>query len=90
MDVASQAQLSGLVTGRDGPEAWVQSKLEGKTINLKVGDKLSLGSVGGTVVAIGANYLELETDGKKWTVGLDENLAMPIAAPSRIDKSINL
>ncbi len=75
MDIALQAEISGLVAGRDGPEAWVRSKLEGKMIYLKVGDKLSLGSVDGTVVAIGANYLEMETDGKKWTVGLDENLA---------------
>jgi Putative Ig domain len=75
MDVASQAEISFLGSGREGPEAWVRSKLEGKTTYLKIGDKLTLGSVGGTVVAIGANYMELETDGKKWTVGLDENLA---------------
>ncbi len=75
MDVASQAEVSALVAGRDGPEAWVRSKLEGKTLNLKVGDKLTLGSVEGTVVAIGANYMELETSGQKWTVGLDESLA---------------
>jgi hypothetical protein len=25
--------------------------------------------------AVGANYMELETEGKRWTVGLDENLA---------------
>ncbi len=75
MDVASQAEISFLGSGREGPEAWVRSKLEGKTTYLKVGDKLTLGSVDGTVVAIGANYMELETEGKKWTVGLDENLA---------------
>jgi hypothetical protein len=75
MDVASQAEISFLGAGRNGPEAWVRSKLEGKTIFLKEGDKLTLGSVDGTVVAIGANYMELETNGKKWTVGLDENLA---------------
>ena len=75
MDVASQAEVSALVAGRDGPEAWVRSKLEGKTIYLKKGDKLTLGSVVGTVIAVGANYMELETDGQKWTVGLDESLA---------------
>ena len=75
MDIALQAEVSALVSGRDGPEAWVRSKLEGKTLNLKVGDKLTLGSVEGIVLAIGANYMELETDGKKWTVGLDESLA---------------
>ncbi len=75
MDIALQAEVSGLVAGRDGPEAWVRSKLEGKTLILKVGDKLTLGSVEGIVLAIGANYMELETEGKKWTVGQDESLA---------------
>ncbi len=75
MDVATQAFVSALVTGRDGPEAWVRSRTEGKTIFLKAGDKLTLGSVQGTVIGVGANYIELETDGKKWTVGLDESLA---------------
>ena len=74
-DIASQAKLSGLVTGKDGPEAWVRSMLEGKTLYLKIGSKLTLGSVEGTVVSVGANYMELETEGKRWTVGLDENLA---------------
>lgn len=74
-DIASQAEVSGLVAGRNGPEVFIRSKLEGKTLNLKVGDKLSLGSVEGTVVNIGANYIEVETEGKKWTVGLDESLA---------------
>ncbi len=74
-DIASQAEVSGLVAGRNGAEVFIYSKLEGKTLNLKVGDKLSLGSVEGTVVNIGANYIEVETDGKKWTVGMDENLA---------------
>lgn len=75
MDVATQAFVSALVTGKNGPEAWVRSRTEGKTIFLKVGDKLTLGSVQGTVVGVGANYIELDTDGKKWTVGLDESLA---------------
>lgn len=75
MDVASQSFVSALLAGRTGPEAWVRSRLDGKTIYLKQGDKLSLGSVEGTVVNVGANYVELETDGVRWTVGLDESLA---------------
>ncbi|MDZ4852928.1 MAG: hypothetical protein SGI77_26880 [Pirellulaceae bacterium] len=74
-DIASQAEVTGFVAGRDGAEVWVGSRLEGKTLHLKVGDKLTLGSVEGTVIAIGANYMELETEGKKWSVGLDESLA---------------
>lgn len=74
-DVASQAEVSALVAGRNGPEAWVRSKLEGKTFYLKVGDELNLGEVHGKVVSVGANYMEVETEGKRWTVGLDESLA---------------
>jgi hypothetical protein len=29
----------------------------------------------GKVVAVGANYAEFESDGRRWTVGLDESLA---------------
>jgi hypothetical protein len=84
-DIASQAEVSGLVAGRNGPEVFIRSKLEGKTLNLKVGDKLSLGSVEGTLVSIGANYIEVETEGKKWTVGLDESLADAYRRTIKID-----
>jgi hypothetical protein len=75
LDIALQAEVSAFVTREGVPEAWIRSKLEGKTVYLKVGDELSLGSVQGKVVAVGANYMELETSGKRWTVGLDESLA---------------
>jgi hypothetical protein len=75
MDVAAQSFVSALLAGREGPEAWVRSRMDGKTIYLKKGDQLSLGSVEGTVISVGANYIELETEGVKWTVGLDESLA---------------
>jgi len=75
MDVAAQSFVSALLAGREGPEAWVRSRMDGKTIYLKKGDQLSLGSVQGTVISVGANYIELETEGVRWTVGLDESLA---------------
>jgi hypothetical protein len=75
MDVAAQSFVSALLAGREGPEAWVRSRMDGKTIYLKKGDQLSLGSVQGTVTSVGANYIELETEGVRWTVGLDESLA---------------
>ncbi len=74
-DVASQAFITGLLAGGKQPEVWVQSRTEGKTHFLKVGDNLKLGSVEGKVVAIGATYAELETEGKRWIVGQDESLA---------------
>jgi hypothetical protein len=64
-----------LVSDGKGPQAWVRSKTEGKTLYLRIGDSLKLGDVGGKVVDVGANFMEVETDGKRWTVGLDESLA---------------
>jgi hypothetical protein len=74
-DVASQAKLSGLLAGKNGTEAWVFSRTEGKTLKLREGDELKLGEIRGKVVKIGASYMEVETDGKRWTVGTEESIA---------------
>jgi hypothetical protein len=74
-DIASQAKLTGLVSGREGPEGWVISKTEGKTLRLREGDELKLGDVVGKIVNIGATYMEVETDGKRWTIGTEESIA---------------
>ncbi|MFN7893770.1 MAG: cadherin repeat domain-containing protein [Pirellula sp.] len=74
-DIASQAKLTGLVSGREGPEGWVISKTEGKTLRLREGDELKLGDVVGKIVKIGATYMEVETDGKRWTIGTEESIA---------------
>ncbi|MCU0712354.1 MAG: cadherin repeat domain-containing protein [Pirellula sp.] len=74
-DVASQAKLSGLLAGKSGSEAWVFSRTEGKTLKLREGDELKLGEIRGKVVKIGASYMEVETDGKRWTVGTEETIA---------------
>ncbi len=74
-DVASQALVTALIVGRNGPEAWILSKTESKTYKLLKGDQLKLGGVTGLVKEVGANYVELETDGKRWLIGLDETLA---------------
>jgi hypothetical protein len=74
-DVASQAFVSALVSDGKGPQAWVRSKTETKTLYLRKGDKLKLGDVEGVVVEVGANFMELETEGKRWLVGLDESIA---------------
>ena len=75
-DVASQAVVTALVTGRSSPpEAWILSKTENKTYKLQKGDQLKLGGVTGTVKEVGANYIEMETAGRTWLVGFDETLA---------------
>ena len=74
-DVASQAMVTALIVGLNGPEAWILSKTESKTYKLVKGDQLKLGGVNGLVKEVGANYVELETEGRRWLVGLDETLA---------------
>jgi hypothetical protein len=74
-NVASQSFVSALVSGREGPEAWVKNRAENKTTFVKIGDSLEVGEIKGKVIAIGANYMEVETDGKRWIVGQDESLA---------------
>jgi len=73
-DVASQAMVTALIGGIN-PEAWIHSKTESKTYKLQKGDQLKLGGVNGLVKEVGANYVELETEGRRWLVGLDESLA---------------
>lgn len=74
-DVAAQAFISALVSDGKGPQAWIRSKTEDKTLFLREGENLKLGDLQGKVISIGANFIELETEGKRWTVGLDEPLA---------------
>lgn len=74
-DVASQAMITALIFGGEVPEAWIQSKTESRTYKLRKGDQLKLGGVIGLVREVGANYVELETEGRRWVVGLDESLA---------------
>lgn len=75
-DVASQAMVTALITGQNSPpEAWILSKTESKTYKLVKGDQLKLGGVTGLVKDVGANYVEIETEGRVWLVGMDETLA---------------
>jgi hypothetical protein len=79
-DVASQALVTGLLAGSKGPgskgpEVWILSKTESKTYKLFKGDQLKLGGVIGLVTEVGANYVELETEGRRWLIGLDETVA---------------
>lgn len=85
-DAASQAFVSALLSGRSGPEAWIRSRTEGKTLYLSEGSDFAIGSLKGKVVSINLkeDYVELETDGSHWTVGMDVSLA-DAYAKSRID-----
>ena len=74
-DVATQTRLTALLSGRDGPQAWIKSRLEDKTSSLMVGDDLDMAGIKGKVTEIGRTYIQFETDGKTWIMGQDESLA---------------
>ena len=75
-DVASQAMVTAFTAGQNSPrEVWIRSKTESKTYKLAKGDQLQLGGVTGLVKEVGANYVEMETEGRVWLIGMDETLA---------------
>lgn len=74
-DIAAQAEVTAFLASGGKAEVWIHSKTDSKVYNLKVGDDLKLGSVTGKIIAIGATFAEIETDGRRWTVGQDESLA---------------
>ncbi|MFO0011527.1 MAG: putative Ig domain-containing protein [Planctomycetota bacterium] len=58
-DVASQAYVTALISDNRGPAAWVRSKTEGKTFQLRKGDDLKLGDLVGKVIDVRRDFLEL-------------------------------
>ncbi len=77
IDPAKQAYLTGLVTGRSGAQGWIRSKAEGLSIDIFEGAEIKIGSISGKVVSINVkgDYIELETDGTRWTVDMNTSLA---------------
>lgn len=76
-DVATQAFVSALLRGRSGPEAWIRSRTDGKTLQLSEGADFELGSIKAKVIGINLDedFVELESDGARWTIGMDTSLA---------------
>lgn len=75
-DPATQSRVSAVLGGREGPEAWIRSLTDGKTIELSVGEDFELGTIKAKVVSINVkeSFIELETEGRRWTVGMDDSL----------------
>lgn len=74
-DPATQTFITGIVSGRKGPEVWLFSRIENQTTNAAVGDLIELGKVKGKLVEIGKDFIVVETEGRRWTAGMDESLA---------------
>ena len=74
-DSAAQTYITGIVTGRRGPEVWLFSRVENQTTNALVCDQIELGQVKGKLIEIGKDFIVVETEGRRWTAGMDESLA---------------
>lgn len=85
-DVATQAFVSSVTSGRTGTAASIRSRIEGKTIDLSAGTEFEIGSVKAKVVDINVSeqFVELESDGVRWTIDMDTSLADAFAK-SKID-----
>jgi hypothetical protein len=76
-DVASQAFVTGLTSGRDGRKLWIRSRTDGKSFTLGEGSEFELGTIKAKVISINTkeDYATLETDGIRWTVDMETSLA---------------
>ncbi len=86
-DVATQAFVSALTSGRFGPAASIRSRVEGKTVDLAAGSEFEIGSVKAKVVDINLSeqFVELESEGVRWTIGMDDTSLADAFAKSKID-----
>lgn len=76
-DIASQAFVSAILSGIAGPEVWIRSRTDGKTLRLKKGADFELGTIKATVLDINLaeDFVELESAGAHWTIGMESSLA---------------
>jgi hypothetical protein len=76
-DVASQAFVTMMVSGRRGPEAAIRSRTEGKTFALQEGSELEVGSVKAKVLSINLQeeFIELDSEGHRWLLDWNTSLA---------------
>ncbi len=76
-DAASQAFVSALLSGRSGPEVWIRSPTDGQIFQLQKGADFELGTIKAKVVDINLkeDFVELESDGAHWTVGMNSFLS---------------
>ncbi len=73
-DVASQSYVSAVLGGRDRNELWIRSKTDNKFFVAVKGDEISVGSVKGKIVDVNVDeqFAELETDGRRWTLSMND------------------
>lgn len=73
-DVASQSFVSAILSGRDGAQVWIRTKTDNNLVKVGAGDDVSIGTVKAKVVEVNVDeqFVELETEGRHWTLGMDD------------------
>ncbi|WP_153558396.1 cadherin repeat domain-containing protein [Roseimaritima sediminicola] len=74
-DDATQAFVTALIYSRGSWKAWVTVRTRGEKLELQAGDDFEIGELSGKVVDVTQRFVELEVDDRRFTVGLDGNLA---------------
>jgi hypothetical protein len=74
-DEAKQAILTALIRSNDQWVAWISIRTKGKVLKVTAGDKVEVGPWKGQVVDVTQRLLEIEVDGKRWTLTPGQSLA---------------
>lgn len=80
-DKATQAFVSALLSGRNGPEVWIRSRTDGNTLKLTESEDFELGNIKAKVIEINLreDWVQMESpyedDVIRWSIGMDTSLA---------------
>ncbi|HBE70081.1 MAG TPA: hypothetical protein DDW52_18190 [Planctomycetaceae bacterium] len=80
-DEATQTEITAVVRGNRGPQVGLHAKTKSETMWLSVGDEIDIGTIKAKIIDINPaeSFAELESDGKRWTIGMNESLTTAFA-----------
>ena len=73
-DPAKYAYVTAIVSKGDQRKVWVTSRIKDQQIPLGEGEQFEIGRMKGTIVHINGRDVEIESEGKRWTVALGDPL----------------
>ncbi len=73
-DASRYAYLTGIVGPPERLEAWIMSRTEGRKIVVREGDRIEVGLLRARVRRLDLRHLELESEGRQWTVFIGQSL----------------
>lgn len=69
-DPAMYAYVTAIVSKGDERKVWVTSRIKDQQIPLAEGERFEIGRMKGTIVHINGRDVEIESEGRRWTVAL--------------------